>query len=308
MAKIQAGNIDEALYEQIEASAIKHERSMEGEIRIALRDYYVQSTGFGPLSLRMQWQQQTGQRLKWLIDRLIADGWLHRWKREHAVGMPDVVRVALRLEVSPGSLMDLLEGRGEMTPGMVDELAKRLSISSDWLLTGEGLPFNVTRMGSSGYSEFFLPGDGGKYAFELLRIRRGSHEGTLIILRTRADTGHTEFGVVTEAFYLGAGMGSGGYTNLKRFLLFLKTKCGHVEANTYDFIPPEPDFDFWSVIGQHHPIWFQDTSLRSTAGWLQQVYSGEDPGWFKGWSSILEEIAVAPFGGGEQETSSAFEK
>ncbi len=309
MAKIQARNVDEALYERIEASAMKHERSLEGEVRIALREYYSPTEADAvPLSLRERWQQQTGERLKWLLDRLLADGRLDNWKRDRTAGMPDFVRVALQLGISPGTLMDQLEGRLEIPPEMADELAKKFNVNSDWLLTGDGSPFRVTRLSSGGYSEFFLPGDGGKYSFELIRIKRGLHEGTLIILRTHADTGETEFGVVTEAFYLSTGMGSGGHGNLKRFLLFLKTECGHMALNTYEFSPPDPDFDFWSVIGQHHPIWFQDANLRSTGRWLQQVFSGEDPGWFGGWSSDLEKIAAAPFGGAEPVGISESEK
>lgn len=303
MAKIQARNVDDALYERIEASAMKNERSMEGEIRIALREHYSPAEAEAvPLSLRERWQQQAGQRLRWLLDRLIEDGCLYERKQNRAAGIPDFVRVARQLGASPGSLMDLLDGCGEGVPVMADDLAKHFNVNSDWLLTGEGSPFRVTRMGSSGYSEFFLPSDEGKYSFELIRISGGVHEGTLIILRNRADTGATEFGVVTEAFHLRPGMGSGGHGNLKRFLLFLKTKCSHMALNTYDLTPHERDFDFWSVIGQHHPVWFQDAIQRSPGSWLQQVFSGEDPGWFKGWSSNLQEIAATPFGCGEQQS------
>lgn len=299
MAKIQARNVDDALYQRIEASAMRHERSLEGEIRIALREYYQPTVQDTPaLSAREQWQQQTGQRLQWLFDRLIADGYLDKWKRERPAGIADFVRVSRQLHTSPGQLMDLIEGRREMTHGMADELAKQFSANSDWLLTGETSPFSVTRMGISGYREFFLPADKGEYTFELLRIKQGRHDGTLIILRTRTDTGQIECGVVTEGFNLRSGMGGGGHAYLKAFLLFLKTKCAHLPMNTFDFTPPEPDFDFWSVIGHHHPVWFQDADLRSTARWLQQVFNGEDPGdWFEGWSSDLNDIAGTPFGG-----------
>ncbi|MBC3214766.1 FitA-like ribbon-helix-helix domain-containing protein [Serratia fonticola] len=300
MAKIQARNVDDALYQRIEASAMRHERSLEGEIRIALREYYApkEVDEAAQRSLREQWQQQTGHRLQWLFDRLIADGYLDKWKRERPAGIADFVRVSRQLHASPGQLMDLIEGRREMTHGMADELAKQFSANSDWLLTGEASPFSVTRLGSSGYSAFFLPADKGAYTFELLRIKQGRHEGTLIILRTRTDTGQTAFGIVTEAFYLRSGMGGGGHAELKAFILFLKTKCGHLAMNTFDFTPPEPDFDFWSVIGHHHPVWFQDADLRSTARWLHQVFNGDDPGdWFAGWSSDLNDIAGTPFGG-----------
>ncbi|MGF5195653.1 hypothetical protein ACQE5E_27140, partial [Klebsiella pneumoniae] len=75
----------------------------------------------------------------------------------------------------------------------------------------------------------------------------------------------------------------------------LRQHGGNLVMNAYVFSPPEPDFDFWSVMGQHHPVWFRDARRRSPSRWLQQVLSGEDPGeWFAGgWSSILKEVAEA---------------
>lgn len=301
MAKIQARNVDDELYQRIEQSAMKHERSLEGEIRIALREYYapkIKETV--PFTLRESWQKQTGERLQWLIGRLLDDGYFGWHRKGQIAGIPEFVRVADQLGSNPGLLMDISEGRREMVSDLARELAKCYSASSDWLLTGDGSPFAVTRMGALGYHEFFLPAEGGNYTFELLRISRGRHEGTLIVLRICADTGHTVFGVVTECFNLGGGMGATGHGRLKEFLLFLKTKCAHLAKNTYDFSPPEPDFDFWSVIGQHHPVWYQDANQRTTARWLQQIYSGVDPAdWFNGWSADLQEIADASFGGDE---------
>ena len=80
----------------------------------------------------------------------------------------------------------------------------------------------------------------------------------------------------------------------QRFLLFLKTEGARLSINTYDWTPEHPDFDFWTVIGQHHRL-FQDSPRRSSARWLQQVLNGEDPGeWFQGgWTPILKEVAAA---------------
>ncbi|MBJ6416269.1 MULTISPECIES: hypothetical protein [Enterobacteriaceae] len=158
-----------------------------------------------------------------------------------------------------------------------------------------GQPFPIVLLGSVGYREFFFPaGSTSDYTFEFLRIA-SRHDGTLIILRQDIQTKRVTSGVVTESFYLRSGMGSGGYGNLKRFLLFLKTAGARLSINTYDWKPEHPDFDFWTVIGQHHHVYFQDTPRRSSARWLQQVLNGEDPGeWFAGgWSPILTEVAAA---------------
>ena len=307
MAKIQARNVDDALYLRIEQSAMRNERSVEGEIRTALREYYQPTDNERPvLTEREQWQLETGQRLKWLFDRLMADNYFREYAGARPLDTFDLVRLGRQLDTSPGFLMDIMAGRHELTFSLADAIAKNFDASDDWLLGESGQPFPFVRMGSMGYREFFFPADSqSDYTFEFLRIAGGRHDGTLIILRQDVLTKRITPGVITESFYLRSGMGNGGYGNLKRFLLFLKTEAARLSINTYDWKPEHPDFDFWTLIGQHHYVYFQDSPRRSSARWLQQVFNGEDPdGWFSnGWASILKEIGETPFGVSEKTAS-----
>jgi len=297
MAKIQARNVDDALFARIEQSAMKNERSLEGEIRIALREYYQPVVQAGPaMSDRERWQHETGKRLKWLFNRLMADNYFREFAGARPPDTFDLVRFGRQLDTSPGVLMDIMEGRQELSFTLADTIARNFDASADWLLGESGQPFPFVRLGSAGYREFFFPvGSTGDHTFEFLRIAGGRHDGTLIILRQDIQTKRVTPGVVTESFYLRSGMGSGGYGNLKRVLLFLKTEGARLSINTYDWTPEHPDFDFWTVIGQHHHVYFQDSPRRSSARWLQQVLNGEDPGeWFQGgWTPILKEVAAA---------------
>ncbi|ECW3987879.1 hypothetical protein G3G77_004901 [Salmonella enterica] len=299
MAKIQARNIDDALFARIEQAAMRNERSLEGEVRFALAAYYVPQVDHGPvLSKREHWQIETGERLRWLFERLLSDGYFDTWNKKRSVDTADWVKIARQLEVSPGLLMDIIEGRQEITFSLADAIAKHFNSSCEWLLSGEGMPFPVLNIGHS-YHKFLLPDtDDGQNVFEFIRVEGGLHNGTLLILRKNIKTSALSMGVVTSGFLLAEGMGSGGHGYLKSFLLFLKTKCHQLPINTYDFAPVDADFDFWSVIGQHHPVWFQDANRRSAASWLQQMFIGDDPAdWFEGWSQDLKEIADTPFGG-----------
>ncbi|MEV8782002.1 hypothetical protein AB0082_26735, partial [Klebsiella pneumoniae] len=85
------------------------------------------------------------------------------------------------------------------------------------------------------WEEFFFPDDDERYVFEFIRIAGGRHDGTLMILRQHEQNGRITAGVVTEAFFLGAGMGPGGYVNLKEFLLFLRQHGGNLVMNAYVF-------------------------------------------------------------------------
>ena len=301
MAKIQARNVDDALFARIEQSAMKNERSLEGEIRTALRAYYQPEGKTEPAtSMRQTWQQETGQRLHWLFDRLMEDNFFREFAGARPLDTFDLVRIARHLTITPGLLMDILEGQTELTFELADAIARHFDASADWLMGGSGQPFPVIRLGSGGYRNFILPaGSHDHYVFDFLRISGGRHDGTLIILRQDTQTKQITPGVVTESFYLRSGMGSGGYGNLKRFLLFLKTEGARLSINTYDWQPEQPDFDFWTLIGQHHHTLFQDTPRRTSARWLQQLFNGEDPDdWFSnGWTSLLKEIGETPFGG-----------
>lgn len=299
MAKIQARNVDDALYQRIEMSAMRNERSLEGEIRLALQQYYQPPVDTRPvLSLRERWQQETGQRLQWLFDRLMEDNFFRESFHAKKAGVPELIRLSRRLGVSPGMLMDITEGRHEMTLAQADTIAGEADASADWLLSGTGRPFQVASLGSE-YRDFFLPpGDDCHNAFEFIRIASGRHAGTLICLRINSRTGDMSLGAVTAEFMLcNEGCGGTGHGKLLSFLLFLKTQCAHLAMNAFDWGTEEPGFDFWSVVGQHHPVYFQDFRHRSTAGWLQQVLSGQDPdAWFNGWGNSLVELRDTPFG------------
>lgn len=299
MAKIQARNVDDALFARIEQSAMKNERSMEGEIRLALaRQYPAGTTSPEILSSRQQWQKECGGRLRALFDRLSADGFFPVTGHNGATRIADLVRIAHRLNISPGLLLDCTDGAGELTRDLAERIENRFGTSTDWLTTGDGMMFPLVTLGTYfgvSWQDFFFPDDDERYVFEFIRIDGGRHDGTLMILRQHEQNGGITAGLVTEAFSLCAGMGPGGYGNLKEFLLFLKQHGGRLVMNAYLFTPPEADFDFWSVMGQHHPVWFRDARRRSPSRWLQQLLSGEDPGeWFQGgWSPVLKDVAEA---------------
>lgn len=299
MPKIQARNVEDEIVAAIELSAMKNDRSVEAEIRVALRERYQPgetTSPAEPLSLRERWQLQTGERLQLLFDRLIADGYFPEFRHSNRAGLPELARLARDLnEPSPGRLMECLEGQLEVTFERADRIAKNFCASADWLLSGSGAPFPVQRIGSS-YRDFFMP-DGyadDNLVFELLRIDGGRHDGTLLCLRYSPKSPRAiDLGVVTEQFKLAGGMGSSGHAKLKAFLTFLKTDGAALAINTFNWTPDEgeEDFDFWSVLGQHHPVWFQDAGRRSSARWLQQLLNGDDPdGWFEGYTSDLAEI------------------
>lgn len=299
MAKIQARNVDDALYQRIEQSAMKNERSVEGEIRTALREYYQPADKEEPvLTEREQWQLETGQRLKWMFDRLMADNFFREYASARPMDTFDLVRFGRQLDTSPGVLMDIMAGRQELTFSLADAIARNFDASADWLLGNSGQPFPVVDIDFTKYREFFFPaGNKSDYTFEFLRIAGGMHDGTLLVLRKDVQTKRITFGAI-EDFHLCSGMGSGGYGNLKRFFLLLKTEGARLSINTYDWKPEHENFGFWTVIGQHHYVYFQDSPRRSSARWLQQVLNGEDPDdWFSnGWTSVLREIGEMPFG------------
>lgn len=299
MAKIQARNVDDALFARIEQSAMKNERSLEGEIRLALaRQYPAATTPVETLTSRQRWQKECGGRLRVLFDRLSADGFFPGTGHSGPTCIADLVRIAHRLHVSPGLLLDCTDGAGELTRDLAERIESRFGTSADWLTTGDGMMFPLVTLGTYfgvSWQDFFFPDEDERYVFEFIRINGGRHDGTLMILRQHEQNGGITAGLITEAFSLCAGMGSGGYGNLKEFLLFLKQHGGRLVMNAYLFTPPEPDFDFWSVMGQHHPVWFRDARRRSPSRWLQQLLSGEDPGeWFQGgWSQVLKDVAEA---------------
>ncbi|WP_174868523.1 hypothetical protein [Pectobacterium polaris] len=299
MKKFQVRNVDDLLYQCIEQAAIRNERSIEGEVRFALRDYYLHATQPTEVTLsnRERWQLDTGRRLRWLFERLIADNYFREIGRTQMTSMPELVRLARHLNLSPGLLMDLIDGLHELTIPQAEQITSAFDASAEWLLSGCERPFPVESIGNY-YHDFFIPPDGSKgYVFELVRIDGGRHDGTLFCLRYHPQTRRYTLGVVSAEFMLRAGMGATGHGKLKTFLLFLKTRCHSLPLNAFSWTTDEEEEDFWQVFGQHHPVFFQNPNRRTSARWLQQLLQGEDPGdWFTGWSPSLEEIANTEYG------------
>lgn len=302
MAKIQARNVDDALFARIERSAMKNERSLEGEIRLALATLYPAvdpSQNTVSPSMRYRWQQETGQRLRWLLQRLNEDGFATP-SRTGDVRVADYVRLGGRLSTSPGLLMDVAEGRAEMTAAIASAMEKYCGVRAEWLMTGEGDVFPVQDI-SCLYEHFFLPADGSTgHIFELLRVSQGFHEGATLCLRRSASTGQTVVAVLTGTFHLGVRNGSGGRRNLLQFLTFLKERGAGLAINTFDWAPEDEEAELRQVAGTHHPRYFQHAIHRTSAGWLQQLLNGRDPGeWLAG---DLEALASMPYGGAEPQS------
>jgi hypothetical protein len=231
----------------------------------------------------------------------MEDNYFREYTGARPIDTFDLIRLARTLETSPGLLMDLLECRCELPFELADKIAQELDVDSDWILSGSSSPFPIVRIGNRNWYDFFLPElSDASYSFELIRVAGGRHEGTLFCLRTSLLSGSIKLGVVTEAFVLAPGMGGGGHGNLSAFLIFLKTRCANVALSSFEWDPESDNFDFWNIFGQHLPFYFQNSASRRSVGWLQQLFSGEDPrSWYKGWSGDLKKIADTPFGNAE---------
>lgn len=288
MVKIQVSNVEESLYQRIQATALKHERSLEGEIRLALHKYYQPNVKKEPiLSARERWQLETGKRLEWLFEVLMADFFFREFSGSGPEEIFELVGLARMLNTSPGLLMDLMEGLQELTFALADTMAQDLKVSARWLLGGQGIPFPTVNLASD-YSDFFLSEDeDGHNAFEFIRIAGGRHSGALLCLRTNSHSGDIKLGVVTTKFMpCNVSAGETGHSNLLSFLLFLKNRCSHLAIQSCDWEPEEPGIEFWSIIGQHHPVYFQDFIQRINIGWLHHLLTGPDPAdWFEGWGT-----------------------
>ncbi len=72
------------------------------------------------------------------------------------------------------------------------------------------------------------------------------------------------------AFFLGIGIGSvrgRGGREPERIFGVSQTTLPESGHDCVCFLHPEPDLDFWSMMGQHHPVWFRDAKCRSPSRW-----------------------------------------
>ena len=262
MHKLQARNIPSDLYDRVQAAAEINNRSLEGEVRHAIASQYP-ATGTEKLPQRVQWQQETADRLRRLVTQLRMDNF---WRFR---GPGSVVQFARKVgEASPAAFLDWLDGSAPLPFEAAERIADFTSCSADWLMDGWGSPFPVEDIGSPGdYEAFFSAASPGDYRYHLIRFP----DESLYFVRHDRQADTWVSGYTGGRFYLGNGMGSGGQGNLKSFLRFLKQHCSSLRIDSHDSREDS------AYIEDHHPCWLLKDATHTMTDWLPALLKGEVP-------------------------------
>ncbi|NWA28570.1 hypothetical protein HX866_27145 [Pseudomonas gingeri] len=274
MARISIRDLPDDLHYKLQEAAASHERSLESEIRFALKQYIHSFSKPAPeqLSLREAWQRQVGQRLKFLFERLREDG-VFAWG-EHS----DTPHLALRLdEPSPSLLMDCIDGLSALTFALAEKITQQFGCSLEWLLSGKGSMFPYPEIGNS-YAEFFAPAiDHANTHIKLVRVCQeeaggssGRHDGTLIMFRVEKGKHSIAAGFSSTRFYLGSGMGATGHGNLETFVKFINQHPG-IRYEAHNFCGELDETGMW----EHHPSYYLNGLEH--AQWLRPLLDGTSP-------------------------------
>lgn len=292
MPKVQVRNLDEDIYALLEASARKNERSLEGEMRYALRSYYQPPVREMKLSFRECWQQETGGRLLQLFDHLAADGLLRGQACAGKTSVAGWVQIAGQMEICPGLLMDCIEGRRELTSTLAGDIATRFSANADWLLTGRDTPFPVLEIGGEvSMDDFFSPQDCADWQLTLIRIAgERLHRGKMLCIRHHPDSGQYQCGTPLR-FMLATGAGS-SKSELAAFFCYLKSHYNQLLPVSFTWEAGESGYE----PGRHHPAYYLNPNNSEKSDWLMRIMEGKQPGsWLDDIDHELQEIATFPF-------------
>lgn len=291
MARINIRELPDHIHQAISESAIKNNRSTEGEVRSILQSY-VSSLEAKPAmaeTYRQSWQKGFGDRLDQLLGCVRRD---QVFPITEPQSVADIARAIG--EESPANFLDCLDGLSSPTFDMLDRIVAWSGGSHSWLLSGMGTVFPVENIGNK-YQDFFLYDRHSKAViFYLLRICGGRSDGMLLCIRHDRARQTYSSGYISEHFMLKEGMGSGGSGNLNSFIRFLKTNCGNRVLRAYNYEETEMN----TQQGAHHPLYY--LRLASQADWLRKLFSGEDPAnWLDGYSPLWRDMNELPFGNGE---------
>jgi plasmid stability protein len=293
MARINIRELPDHIHQAISESAIKNNRSTEGEVRSILQSYVLSLEAKPAVAetYRQSWQKGFGYRL----DQLFA---CVRRDQVFPITEPQSIADIARAigEESPANLLDCLDGLSSPTFDMLDRIVVWSGGSHRWLLSGMDTVFPVENIGNK-YQDFFLYDRHSKnVTFHLLRICGGRSDGMILCVRHDIAKKIYASGYIYEHFMLKEGMGSGGSGNLNRFIRFLKTNCGNRVLKAYNYEETEMN----TQQGAHHPLHY--LRLASQADWLRKLFSGEDPAnWLAGYSPLWTDMDELPFGNGEAE-------
>ncbi|EOZ6414802.1 hypothetical protein ACQUXI_003945 [Cronobacter turicensis] len=285
MGKLQVRNIPDEIYASIEKAAAAAERSIEGEVRLTLREVYSRQQSQVAQSLLVQWQKETGARLSRFITQLKQDGY---FQRDEPGDVMHVARMAG--EPSPAYLLRCLEGNEALSFDLADRLASRFDGNAHWFMSGSGLPFKTDYLTSSTWKSFFARATADD-VFHLIRLSTPRRTGMLLCIRHNTAEGSYRAGFITEQFFLNNGMGSGGSGNLFRFIEYLKKNGRSIRTVGYELKLPEDE-----QYSNHHPLFYLRHTQISDSMWLYKMMTGERPGsWLSDFDYYLKKLAEVPF-------------
>lgn len=283
MARITIRDLNDDIHEALTTSAVLNHRSTEAEIRYALQTYINSLSQPQTATYRQAWQLGTGQRIDQLIQRLRNDSKFIDTSDYH------IIQVARTIgEDSPAYFLDCLQGLACPSFGMLERLIRWSQCSPDWLLTGMGSMFHVSRIGTSDKNFFLQDYDNKNVSFHFIRVTGSRYDGDLLCIRHNTETEEYAIGTTGESFRLKNNMGSGGHGNLLRFIKFLKSYYHGRSPKSYDYINSDN-----SELGFHQPSYYLRNSESSN--WLPSLFEGRDPSdWLTGYASAWQDVKNLP--------------
>lgn len=278
MAKVQARNIDDNIYENILRSAGKNERTIEGEIRFALNTLYADVAA--PRSESERWARDVSERLRMLVARLQEDRFFRLSEKF------DPINLARQIgERDPEGVLNAFEGIGIPSFTLIKEIARNLDCSLDWLLTGKGPMFRVFELGHD-YADLlkgYMDQETGyldeNYQLHFIRITGNErHDGTLLLIIKDAD-GYKGYYESCRFNFAPDGVGGTGRGNLESFLTFLKGNFSSRQLRSFLFRDTTKlSYD----IDSHHPCaYLKDHRKLDTNPWLIDILEGVEPKGFQ---------------------------
>jgi len=284
MPKIQARNVDDAIYENIVRSATKNERTIEGEIRFTLNKVY--GSTVVAKSQSEKWVRDISERLNILITNLQEDKFFRLGQKFNPITFAMTIG-----EEDPTTILNAFEGTATPSFKLIETIAKHLECSAHWLLTGEGPKFLISDLGSD-YREMFkayMDKESGKllsgYEFNFIRITGNDHhDGTLLIIIKNPD-GYLGYYESCRFNFAPDGVGGTGRANLESFLKFVKLYIGNTAIKSYLYRDVKA---FSNDLTTHHPCaYLNDHRNLDKNPWLIDILDGVEP---KGFEFTEKEI------------------
>jgi hypothetical protein len=281
MKKIQVRNIPDDVYFALEQAANNSERSIEGEVRYALRNWVT------PPKLSLtgdeSYRQAVSDRLNVVLKKT------NQYQQSYDALLPSHIAAELGME-DLGVVANWFSGHELPSLSDLKRLSKLFGCCADWLIHGEGnvygwgTGYRLNGAGRSAVKSLLEPDSEGNKVSDIFLLREDDSAGAILIIRQFVQTRKVD--VFWTNLHLSEVIGTGGESDLADFFVTLRAlyqSYVKLNLNVKSYMFSTAVYKKIREEEQAHPLMLIKDYRVNESPWWEDVWDKSQRGHFSYW-------------------------